>query len=265
MSTFKGLKKQALGAALGAGCERIRRPGPQRTGRNLGPIVARDGPSGDGDRIERWHSSGRARARPAAAVSSGRSQRELRQSSAVSSGLPRQAGLGSVIVAPFGLVIAGAGAAPLAGLLLLAAVGSVFTPAAGSRSPVAAASVLGGRRPASAHAAWGGGLAAAAFAAVAGWGRHRLGGDLPNRNCGRDRDEDQDVRPVPSRSGARAGGLAVTTPAKVGRDGALGVMCLVRARGIERVEHDVLVVSIDRLTLVLRVAAGVRSQPPSLG
>jgi hypothetical protein len=49
------------------------------------------------------------------------------------------------------------------------------------------------------------------------------------------------------------------------RNGALGVMCLVRARGVERVEHDVLVVSIDRLTHVLRVAAGVRPEPPSFG
>jgi hypothetical protein len=40
------------------------------------------------------------------------------------------------------------------------------------------------------------------------------------------------------------------------RNGALGVMCLVRVRGVERVEHDVLVVSIDRLTHVLRAAAG---------
>jgi hypothetical protein len=39
------------------------------------------------------------------------------------------------------------------------------------------------------------------------------------------------------------------------RNGALGVICVVRARGVERVEHDVLVVSIDRLTHVLRVAA----------
>jgi hypothetical protein len=38
--------------------------------------------------------------------------------------------------------------------------------------------------------------------------------------------------------------------------GALGVLCLVRARGLERVEHDVVVVSIDRLTHGLRVAAG---------
>jgi len=49
------------------------------------------------------------------------------------------------------------------------------------------------------------------------------------------------------------------------RCGALGVMCLVCARGVERVEHDVLIVSIDRLTHVLRVAAGVRPEPPSFG
>jgi hypothetical protein len=41
------------------------------------------------------------------------------------------------------------------------------------------------------------------------------------------------------------------------RSGALAVMCLVRLRGVERVEHDVLVVSIDRLAHVLRVAAGM--------
>jgi Nuclease-related domain len=34
------------------------------------------------------------------------------------------------------------------------------------------------------------------------------------------------------------------------RNGALGVMCLVRAQRVERVEHDVLIVSIDRLTHV---------------
>jgi len=40
-------------------------------------------------------------------------------------------------------------------------------------------------------------------------------------------------------------------------NGALAVMCLVRVRGVDRVEHGVLVVSIDRLAHVLRVAAGV--------
>jgi hypothetical protein len=49
------------------------------------------------------------------------------------------------------------------------------------------------------------------------------------------------------------------------RNGALGVMCLVRAREVARVEHDVLVVSIDRLTHALRVAAGTRPHAPSSG
>jgi Nuclease-related domain len=40
-------------------------------------------------------------------------------------------------------------------------------------------------------------------------------------------------------------------------NGALAVMCLVNPRGVERVEDDVLVVSIDRLTRVLRVAAAM--------
>ena len=41
------------------------------------------------------------------------------------------------------------------------------------------------------------------------------------------------------------------------RNGAVAVMCVVRMRGVERVEHDVLGVSIDRLTHALRVAAGM--------
>ena len=49
------------------------------------------------------------------------------------------------------------------------------------------------------------------------------------------------------------------------RNGAFGVMCLVRARGVEHVEHDVLVVSIDRLTHALRAAAGPRADAPSSG
>jgi hypothetical protein len=39
------------------------------------------------------------------------------------------------------------------------------------------------------------------------------------------------------------------------RNGALAVVCIVTARGVERVEDGVLVVSIDRLARVLRVAA----------
>jgi hypothetical protein len=40
------------------------------------------------------------------------------------------------------------------------------------------------------------------------------------------------------------------------RCGALAVLCLVRVRGVQRCEDDVLVVSIDRLTPTLRIAAG---------
>jgi len=43
--------------------------------------------------------------------------------------------------------------------------------------------------------------------------------------------------------------------------GAVPVVCLVRARGVERVEGDVLVVSIDRLPGALRAAAGTRARP----
>jgi hypothetical protein len=40
------------------------------------------------------------------------------------------------------------------------------------------------------------------------------------------------------------------------RHGTLAVLCLVRVRGVQRVEGDVLVVSIDRLMPVVRSAAG---------
>jgi hypothetical protein len=46
--------------------------------------------------------------------------------------------------------------------------------------------------------------------------------------------------------------------------GALGVLCIVRARGVERVEGDVLVVSIDRLLGALRTAAGTHARPAFL-
>ena len=44
------------------------------------------------------------------------------------------------------------------------------------------------------------------------------------------------------------------------RHGALAVLCLVRLRGVERVEHHVLVVSIDRLLPVLSVAARIPAE-----
>ncbi len=49
------------------------------------------------------------------------------------------------------------------------------------------------------------------------------------------------------------------------RNGALGVVCIVRSRGVERVEHGVLVASVDRLAHVLRVAAATGADAPSSG
>ena len=46
------------------------------------------------------------------------------------------------------------------------------------------------------------------------------------------------------------------------RTGALGILCVVRARGVERVEQDVLVVSIEGLAPVLRIASRHGSIPP---
>jgi hypothetical protein len=45
------------------------------------------------------------------------------------------------------------------------------------------------------------------------------------------------------------------------RRGALPVLCVVRARGLERVEDGVLVVSLDRLVSVLRAGAGTSRRP----
>jgi len=48
------------------------------------------------------------------------------------------------------------------------------------------------------------------------------------------------------------------------RKGALPVLCVVRGRGLERVEADVLVVSIDRLPAALRTAARSQKRPAFL-
>ena len=46
--------------------------------------------------------------------------------------------------------------------------------------------------------------------------------------------------------------------------GALPVLCVVRARGLERIEGGVLIVSLDRLVPALRVAAGLSKRPAFL-
>jgi hypothetical protein len=48
------------------------------------------------------------------------------------------------------------------------------------------------------------------------------------------------------------------------RRGALPVLCVVRATGLERVEDGVLIVSLDRLVPALRVAAGLSKRPAFL-
>jgi hypothetical protein len=45
------------------------------------------------------------------------------------------------------------------------------------------------------------------------------------------------------------------------RRGALPVVCLVRARGVQRLEQNILVVSIDRLIPVLRSSVGMLGRP----
>jgi nuclease-like protein len=178
-----------------------------------------------------------------------------------------KAGLRSVIAALFGLLSASAGAAALAGLLLLIAVGLGLY----ARHWLS----LAGRSRVGARAEDEVQRVLASFAAE-GW---RLRHSLPWQGRG----DIDSVAIAPT-------GIAVAIETKTrtydqrhlarmreqvawlsrrrrrwARNGALGVMCLVRARGLERVEHDVLIVSIDRLPHVLRVAAGMRPEPPSFG
>ena len=170
-----------------------------------------------------------------------------------------KAGLGSVIAALFGLVVASAGAAALAGLLLLTAVGLGLY--ARHWLSLAGRSRVGARSEDEVQRAL-------APLQAEGW---RLRHSLPWRGRG-------DIDSV----AIAPGGIAIAIETKTrsydqrhlarvreqvawlsrrrrrwARSGALGVLCLVRARGLERVEDDVVVVSIDRLTHVLRVAAGM--------
>ena len=171
----------------------------------------------------------------------------------------RQSGLGSVIAALFGLVVASAGAVALAGLLLLTAVGLGLY--ARHWLSLAGRSRVGARSEDEVQRAL-------APLQAEGW---RLRHPLPWRGRG----DSDSVAIAP-------GGIAIAIEANTrsydqrhlarvreqvawlsrrrrrwARSGALGVLCLVRARGLERVEDDVVVVSIDRLTHVLRVAAGM--------
>jgi hypothetical protein len=170
-----------------------------------------------------------------------------------------KAGLGSVIAALFGLVVASAGAPALAGLLLLTAVGLGLYArhwlSLAGRSRVGARSEDAVQR-------------ALAPLRAEGWRlRHSLSwqgrGDIDSvaiAPSGIAIAIETKTRTYDARDLARVREQAAWLSRRRrrwARNGTFGVMCLVRARGIERVEHDVLVVSIDRLTHVLRVAAAM--------
>jgi Nuclease-related domain len=173
-----------------------------------------------------------------------------------------KAAVGSVVAGLLGLVVASAGAAALGGLLILTAVGLVFYArhwlSLAGRSRVGALSEDEVQR-------------ALAPLEVEGW---RLRHSLPWQGQG-DIDSvaiaptgiavaivETKTRRYDGRHLTRVRELAAWLSRRRrrwARNGALGVMCLVRARAVERVEHEVLVVSIDRLTQALRVAARMGS------
>ncbi len=178
-----------------------------------------------------------------------------------------RAAAGSVAAALLALVAAGAGAAPPAGLLLLTAVGLGLYArhwlSLAGRSRVGARSEDDVQR-------------ALAPLEAEGW---RLRHSLPWQGRG-DIDSvaiapngiaiaiETKTRTYDARHLARVREQAAWLSRRRRmwtRNGALAVMCLARARGVERAEDDVLVVSIDRLTHILRVAAGTGQDPPSSG
>jgi hypothetical protein len=172
-----------------------------------------------------------------------------------------KAGLGSVIAALLGLAVASAGAAALGGLLLLAAVGLGLRArhwlSLANRSRVGAHSEDEVQR-------------ALASLQAEGW---RLRHSLPWQGRGdidsvaiaptgvavaiETKTRSYDVRHL-ARVHEQAAWLS-RRRRRWSRRGVLAVVCLVRMRGVERCEGDVLVVSIDRLTPVLLVAARMRS------
>ena len=179
----------------------------------------------------------------------------------------RKAALGGVVAGLLGLAVASAGAAALAGLLLLMAVGLGLHArrwlSLAGRSRVGANSEDEVQR-------------ALAPLQAEGW---RLRHSRPWQGRG-DIDSvaiaptgiavaiETKTRAYDARHLARVREQAAWLSRRRrrwARSGALAVMCLVRVRGVERVEHDVLVVSIDRLTHVLRVAAGMGPDARSAG
>jgi hypothetical protein len=174
-----------------------------------------------------------------------------------------KAALGSAVTALLALAVARAGAAPLAALLLLTAVGlglwARHWVSLARRSRVGARSEDEVQR-------------ALAALQAEGW---RLRHSLPWQGRG-DIDSvaiaptgvavaiETKTRSYDVRHLARVHEQAVWLSRRRRRwcrHGVLAVLCLVRVRGVERVEDDVLVVSIDRLMPAVRSAAGAVVPP----
>jgi hypothetical protein len=178
-----------------------------------------------------------------------------------------KAGLGSVIAALLGLVTASAGAAVLGGLLLLAAVGLGLD--ARRWLSLARRSRVGARSEDEVQRAL-------APLQAEGWRlRHSLRwhgqGDIDSvaiAPTGVAVAIETKTRTYDARHLTRVREQATWLSRRRrrwSRHGALAVVCLVRLRGVERVEHDVLVVSIDRLVPVLIDAARMCSGHPASG
>ena len=173
------------------------------------------------------------------------------------------AGLRSVVAGLLGLVVASEGAGALGGLLLLTAVGLGLY--ARHWLSLAGRSRVGARSEDEVQRAL-------APLKAEGWRlRHSLtwhgGGDIDSvaiAPTGIAVAIETETRTYEARHVARVREQAdwlSRRRRRWARNGALGVLCLVRTRGVERVERDVLVVSIDRLTDLLRVAERMCSDP----
>jgi hypothetical protein len=129
-----------------------------------------------------------------------------------------RAGAGSVVVALLALVVASAGAAPLAGLLLLIAFGlglyARHWVALAGRSRVGARSEDDVQRALAPLREEGGGCATPCAGRV-GETLTRSRSLQPGLRS-RSRRKDEGLRQLPSRSSARAGGVAFASPAKMG-------------------------------------------------
>ncbi|MDQ6804769.1 MAG: NERD domain-containing protein [Actinomycetota bacterium] len=174
-----------------------------------------------------------------------------------------RAAVGSVGAGLLGLVVASAGAAALGGLLLLAAVGLGFY--ARRWLSLAGRSRVGARSEDEVQRAL-------AHLQAEGW---RLRHSLPWQGRG-DIDSvaigptgvavaiETKTRTYDERHLARVHEQAVWLSRRRRnwcRHGVLAVLCLVRVSGVQRVEDEVLVVSIDRLMPAVRSAAGTVLPP----